>query len=61
MTKAKSEMPVRASRDIRIAGFDPQLHRSMRAVAAERGIPAYKLYEEIVRAFLAKARRNPVA
>jgi hypothetical protein len=62
MAKGKAATATgRAPRGIRIVGFDPLLHRGIRAVAAERGVPAYRLYEEIVRALLADARRKPAA
>jgi hypothetical protein len=54
--KGQKAVSARSGREgVRIPNFDLALHRGIRAVAARRGIPAYKLYEQVVRAFLASA------
>jgi hypothetical protein len=55
MAKGQKAAEVKARAGVRIPGFDLALHRGVRAVAARRGVPAYKLYEQIVRAFLVSA------
>jgi|CXWL01.1.fsa_nt_gi predicted DNA-binding ribbon-helix-helix protein len=41
--------------------LDRNLHRGMRVVAAERGVPTNHLYDEVIGKFLAEARRKPAA
>jgi hypothetical protein len=56
MAKGHKGVSAKSGREgVRIPNFDLTLHRGIRAVAARRGIPAYRLYEQIVRAFLASA------
>ncbi len=39
--------------------LDRNLHRGMRVIAAERGIPTNRLYDTVIGAFLAEAGWKP--
>jgi hypothetical protein len=60
MAGQKADVKAAPTRGVRIPGFNLALHRGMRAVAARKGIPARRLYEQIVQAYLASVG-EPVA
>jgi hypothetical protein len=53
MAKNTKVAEAKLAHGVRLAGFDLRLHRGLRAVAARQGISVRKLYERVVREYLA--------